>query len=464
MTIIRRAFRFLLLAFSAILFSGAASTIAAQTGWQNSNPCASDSSGSALSPEVGTTPDLDRPAASHGLKSVDDGLIVYDSNQNVCWLADANPAGNPLVRAAVKLSPYNPDGTLPVINPDGTMNWETALNWVNALNNYNNGRGWLGHKNWQLPSNPAVDLTCSAVKTNNFGAQCTGSGMGNLYNVGLAETFPNSVVPRFLNFVWPFFNLQPGLYWTADPGPGTSGEFTFSFNTGIRGANTVKYNFFHALPMTTDVLGPLPPGTGVLPYLSGPGAGRAVYDTHTGLSWPLDANLPAFDNFGVTGTIQITADQNGQTNGGTITAPLVNKDGTTYLSIHGQPQTCLSGAFTTSGLTSQWILSMAASSYAGSKNWQLPCHDDLQKLYDDLTIATGDVRLEWPLPVGPFSRLQPGFYWGCVRVPQISNNGDCDYTQSAPGGLDWSFDFEDGFLGTDETTKEFYVMVYFLAP
>ena len=89
---------------------------------------------------------------------VDDGLIVYDSNENVCWLADANPAGNPVVRAAVKLSQYNSDGALPVINPDGTMNWETALNWVNALNNYNNSRGSLGHELAASASNPAVDF------------------------------------------------------------------------------------------------------------------------------------------------------------------------------------------------------------------------------------------------------------------------------------------------------------------
>jgi hypothetical protein len=107
---------------------------------------------------------------------------------------------------------------------------------------------------------------------------------------------------------------------------------------------------------------------------------------------------------------------------------------------------------------------MNASGFAGSKNWQLPCHDDLRQLYQHLNIATGDVRLEWPLPVGPFWRLQPGFYWGCVRAAQLGNNGPCDYTQSAPDGLEWSFDFDDGFVGTDLPDKEFYVMVYFPAP
>jgi hypothetical protein len=85
---------------------------------------------------------------------------------------------------------------------------------------------------------------------------------------------------------------------------------TFSFNTGIGGGNTTKYNFFHVLPMTQTPLGPVPPGKGVVPYLSGPGAGKAVYDTLTGLSWTLNANLAAFDNFGVTNTIAIPPDMN----------------------------------------------------------------------------------------------------------------------------------------------------------
>ena len=200
--------------------------------------------------------------ATNGLSSVDGGAIVYDSNQGLCWLADANLAGHPEVRAALSLSSLNPDGSAPIINPDGTMDFETAVNWVNALNRYNKGKGWLGHNNWQLPSMPRVDPSCSSKNTDNFGVQCVGSAMGNLYNVGLARTYPDSVVPRFFNLVWPFVNLQPGLYWTSDPNGG--GETTFSFNTGIRGGNTTQYNFFHVLPMTATVLGTLPTGSGVL--------------------------------------------------------------------------------------------------------------------------------------------------------------------------------------------------------
>jgi hypothetical protein len=403
----------------------------------------------------GTTFNNHQPTAAQGLTSVAGGAIIYDANQDVCWLADANLAGDPQIRAAVKLSPQNPDGSTPVINPDGTMNYQTALNWVAALNNYNGGKGWLNQNTWQLPTNPSVDPTCTSSNTDNFGAQCTGSGMGNLYGVGLARTYPDSVAPVFIDFVWPFFNLHPGLYWTSDSDP-VAGEVTFSFNTGLHGANTTKYNFLHVLPVTSSVLGPLPRGRGVNFYLGGPGAGRAVYDSNTGLSWTLDANLPARDNFGVTATTTVTADSvtppNPDTNGGTLTLPMINPDGTIYFD-----------AVDPNSKTPGWISAMNAAKYAGASTWALPSEAQIAQLYTDMGISVGDNRLEWPFPTGPFSRLQPAFYWACPS----GNDGACDLTQNAPpdshytGNMEWSFNFDDGFEGTDQDDKMFYVMVYY---
>jgi hypothetical protein len=451
MPIIRKAVRLILFSLAAITISGVVSTAMAQPAWGDSNPC-----------ETRVEPfESHAHRTIHGLTPADDG-VVYDSNQGVCWLADANLAGHTEVRKLVPLSIVNPDGSMPVINPDGTMDYETALNWVNALNNYNNGKGWLNHNNWQLPTNPSIDRTCSASNVDNFGAQCTGSALGNLYNVGLAKIYPASVVPRFYNFVWPFLNLQPGLYWSASPNNG--GEATFSFNTGIPGGNTTQYNLFHVLPMTRMALGPIPAGTGVLPYRSGPAAGKAVYDTLTGLSWTLNANLPAVDNFGVTSTATITANMNGKTNGGTVTVPLVDPDGAVYLSATVPVEKCVTGGLT-SGLSSEWIVAMNTSAYAGSNKWELPCNDDMKNLYSDMGLTAGDTRMEWPFNVGPFQRLQAGFYWACVRAASATeSNGPCDLSQSAPAGLQWSFNFDDGFEGTDLPSKQFYVMVYYPAP
>jgi hypothetical protein len=421
----------------AVFFVAMAGSTTARAGVLET-PCGNALGGAALS--------------AHGLTPVNGDTLINDANQGLCWLADANLAGNPAVRALVPLAPTNPDGSTPVINPDGTMDYQTALNWVSALNNYNGGKGWLNHNNWQLPANPAVDTTCSSVNVDNFGVLCTGDAMGNLYNVGLARTYPNSVVPWFFTLVWPFFNLQPAVYWTTDSGAG--GQTTFTFNTGLHGENTTKYNYFHVLPMTKALLGPVPPGAGVVPYLSGPGAGKAVYDTNTGVSWPLNANLPAENNFGFTQTVTISS----TVDGSNLKVPTVDADGAVYFSAVDPTQ------------PTGWIVSMNDAAYAGTQSWALPSKDDLQNLYNDLGLQAGDPRMEWPFFVGPFWHLQPGFYWGCVRVGKTGNNGACDLSKDAPPNpgdpipMEWSFNFDDGFLGTDENTKEFYVMVYFLAP
>jgi hypothetical protein len=329
------------------------------------------------------------------------------------------------------------------------MTYKVALKWVDALNHFNGDQGFLGHKNWQLPVTARYDHTgCSSDNKGNFGVNCTGSALGNLYSVGLNLTFPSSVAPHFTSFVWPFRNLQPGLYWTSDSDAG--GEVTFSFNTSLNGANTTKYNFFHVLPFTKDLLDTPPAGSGVMPYTSGPGAGKAVYDSLTGKSWTLDANLAAQETFGVSGK---------STMGPTVskiflTGPRIDEDG--------------SMLFETVGAADGWLAAMNTSGYAGSKNWKLPTLLEIKTLYDDMNLPAGDTKLEAFGPLGPFWNLQPSFYWSCERDQSGDRKSPC-----VPGlhpGKDtgtiyeYSFDFDNGFEGTDFDTKEFYVMVYYPAP
>jgi hypothetical protein len=139
---------------------------------------------------------------TQGLISIADGLIVYDENQGLCWLANANLAGHATAREILGVTG---------INPDGTMDYATALNWVAALNNFDRGKGALGQHNWQLPQNPLDDPTCSSFNNGNFGVSCTGTALGNLYNIGLGVPYPNSVLPGFTDSTPPFVNLQPGL-------------------------------------------------------------------------------------------------------------------------------------------------------------------------------------------------------------------------------------------------------------
>ena len=86
-----------------------------------------------------------QPVSTLGSVSAAQGTIVYDPNQGVCWLADANLAGEPAMRASLSVAG---------INPNGSMDFAAAQEWVTALNAYANGSGYLGHNNWQLPVAP----------------------------------------------------------------------------------------------------------------------------------------------------------------------------------------------------------------------------------------------------------------------------------------------------------------------
>jgi hypothetical protein len=447
MQIVRKTSFYLPLAWGAILFFGMVSAASAQTtDIQNSKPCQS-----IVLEDFTETVDVANPPVSGGivpigLTPVQSGAIVYDLNQGICWLADANLAGNSKAREEIHLSSTNPDGTTPVIYPDGTMNYQTALNWVSALNLFKNGKGYLGHNNWQLPDNPLDDPTCSSFNNGSFGIDCTGSALGNLYSVGLGFTYPKSVNPHFAPALPPFANMQPMLYW--DSGLADHGESTFSFNTGLNGGNTTKYNYFHVLAMALGPIGAIPAGKGVLPYLSGPAEGLAVYDTKENMTWVLDANLAATEQFGVTGNKTIPSKHIGK-----VTVPLIDADGAMlFEAIDGRHG---------------WLAGMNKIFYAGTNNWMLPDLSDLQKLYAHLDIQVGDPRLVAPGRVGPFKGLQAGFYWACQRDIPGDSRYPCDptlkppYTSHANTPYEYSFNFAEGFEGTDLETKLFYVMVYY---
>ena len=145
--------------------------------------------------------------------------IVYDPNQSVCWLANADLAGDPAMRTALGVTG---------IYPNGSMDYATAQKWVAALNAYNNGAGYLGHNDWQLPAAPLVDATCANTGPGggSFGPLCSGSALSNLYSAGLKLTFPASAVPGFAATVPPVHNLKPSYYWALQNDNGRAAAAT----------------------------------------------------------------------------------------------------------------------------------------------------------------------------------------------------------------------------------------------
>ena len=222
--------------------------------------------------------------------------MVYDQNQGVCWLANANLAGNPNIVATMGVAN---------INPNGSMDYATALNWVAALNSYNNKAGYLGHNKWQLPATPLQDPSCADVGPNSasFGPLCTGSGTRNLYYLGLHQAFPNSVAPFFGVVLAPLYDVKLSYYWALqNNGSNTGGQEIFSFANGQHGGTATKDSYYYALPMVAAALDGVPKCSSgspvVLLYAQGPFAGRAVFDCNTGNTWLADANLAAWKQFG----------------------------------------------------------------------------------------------------------------------------------------------------------------------
>jgi hypothetical protein len=385
---------------------------------------------------------------TQGLTPVGDGQIVYDANQNVYWLADANLAGDAALRAALGVAG---------INPNGTMDYPTAQRWVAALNGFDGGNGYLGHNDWQLPVTPMTDESCSVLhgpSGNSFGVSCMRSALGNLYGTGLARVYPQSVLPGFTGTAGAVTGLRPSLYWASDPGSspdaaaGANGEPTFSFVTGLSGMNTTTYNYFYVLPMVAGAIGPAAPtGAGVVPYPAGSSAaGLAVYDTQTQTTWAMNADLAAASDFGVTGVTTVPGP--GATS---LTVPLIDASGAMLF-----------------GTVSPWLAAVNGAGYAGSNGWSLPTVKQLKALAADLQLATGDDRLTSSASVGPFRNLQPFFYWACERAQGGSSQSLCNGADAAgqDGGtpLEFSFNFDSGFQGTDLEGKQFYVMVYYPAP
>jgi hypothetical protein len=448
---IQRCIQHFLFAWSAILLLSTAVVAKAQPN-DDLNPCTAHSDTFTALPQAGDPAD---PAfqfvQTSGLYSTRDDLIVFDANQGLCWLADANLAADPQMQAALGVSG---------IDPNGAMLYATAVQWVAALNAYNNGKGYLGHNNWQLPVTPLIDTSCADLGSGggNFGPLCTKSAMGNLYAIGLNQTFPASVAPHFNADIFPFRHFKLSYYWAlknnggAGGGAGGGGQEMYAFSNSIQGGTTTIDSYYYVLPMVKGPIGTPPdcstPGAPVvLPYTSGPAAGDAVYDCKTGYTWLADVDLARSLKFGLTGEIQINYTKPPRT----LTVPAIS---------HG------SMLYSTAG---EWIQGMNDAQFLGSSYWQMPdCWDDFKQLVADMNLVPGDTRLMQRGFFGPFYNLQPFFYWSCPEPDPGTIQSPCVPNGYAPPDgttpLQFSYNFDYGFQSTSGLSQKYFVMVYYPAP
>src|SRR5271155_3571757 len=218
-----------------------------------------------------------------------DGQTVYDPNLKVTWIADANLAGKQTFGVSN-------------INKSGSMDYATAVRWVEAMNKADNGAGYLGHNNWQLPTTPAVDASCARTGRHgeSFGFNCSGSALGSLYYVSFGLREPDSAIQALMNRVGPFRNFQPYLYWSKSPAADPKQGFvSFSFNTGFQGANVWR-NHLYVLPMIKGKLTASRTTADENSLEVNPG-GQTVYDPVAQVTWLADANLASKQSFGIAG-------------------------------------------------------------------------------------------------------------------------------------------------------------------
>ncbi len=371
-----------------------------------------------------------------------DGITVYDSANNITWLANANlPAAN---RFGVPVCSGASIDTKTCVNASGSMTFQAAKAWVAAMNAAN----YLGHSNWQLPTSPILDPTCSFVgpQNNSFGWGCMASAFGSLYTA-LGLSAPASAIPLPTTIMdGPFINFQPAVYWTQTSPIEPTGDAgccaTFSFNSGWQGSN-ITSNLLYLLPMIPGKIPgtPAPSGTGLQ---INPG-GQTVYDPVANVTWLANANLAASNTFGL---------------------PLCKAP--------GNPNLCVNqvGAMNFNS-ADQFVKNMNSAAYLGQSNWEIPPADlncaasyicsvtnaPFQSLYyNQLGLAPGTPAVTAPdIAVGPFTGIRPYLYWTC-EADTIQD--PCQATGPA-SGFQWSFWFDNGFQGTDVFAHDMYVTAYF---
>jgi uncharacterized protein (TIGR03437 family) len=384
---------------------------------------------------------LDPMQASAAVVLSPDGITVYDTVNNISWLADANfPATNRFT-----LPVCNSSSTQPCVNPSGSMRYQSAVAWVNAMNAAN----YLGHTNWQLPTTATVDKTCpfTGPHGESFGFNCMASALGSLYYNALGLKAPNTAVPIPSNTVGPFSNFQPYLYWSQTSSSQAAGNATFSFNSGFQGANTAP-NYLYVLPMIRGKIAGTPLATGQ--GLAVSPDKQTVYDPVTNITWLANANLAATNSFGI--------------------APCKDQ---------GNPKLCVNqdGAMNLDS-ANQFIANMnifGGAGYLGQTHWELPPVDPScnnyncdsssnpmgELFYDQLGFSQGMSVVAAPhIAVGPFKDIQPYLYWACLAD---TIQDPCLSTGPAPG-FEWSFSLGNGFQGTDVLANDLYVTAYFAGP
>ena len=147
------------------------------------------------------------------------GGLIYDTDLNITWLADANYA---------MTSGYD---------ADGAMTWAVANTWAANLSYYDSVRNVI-YDDWRLPTTLQPDGDCWYLSSDGswYGYGCQGSEMGHLFYNELGGVMDFHIITNhdadynlFTNVEW------YGYYWSAtEYAPNTSNAWFFATSFGYQ--------------------------------------------------------------------------------------------------------------------------------------------------------------------------------------------------------------------------------------
>lgn len=143
------------------------------------------------------------------------GGLIYDTDLNITWLADANYA---------LTSGYGDYG--------GMMTLDQAMTWAANLSYYDSVRN-VTYDDWRLPTTLNPDASCQYAVAGASGYNCTGSEMGHLFYNELGGVAYQPIVTTHDADYNLFTNIHSYAYWSAtEYAPSTNGAWGFNTYDG----------------------------------------------------------------------------------------------------------------------------------------------------------------------------------------------------------------------------------------
>jgi hypothetical protein len=172
------------------------------------------------------------------------GGLIYDTDLNVTWLADANYAKT----SGYTDSLYGPGS-------DGRMTWGQAIGWVSQLVYHDPVRN-RDLRGWRLPVTPQPDPSCSMqLNGDSIGYNCTGSELGHLFYKELGGKAATSIrTTHNANYAL-FANAPASLYWSGTSyaqDPSRAWGFLFDSGSPLLGG---KGDRMYVLPLRPGDVG-----------------------------------------------------------------------------------------------------------------------------------------------------------------------------------------------------------------